>query len=203
MSRRVFLDVGANTGQTLAAVLDLDFDWIVCFEPAPVCWPALERQADHRTRIEKFGLWNRDTEASLYRPGAKGGGLWIKDGSTDSEHAVCSFRRASDWFRDNLAAQDVVWLKLNCEGAECDILDDLLDAGAFANVYAAIIALDVLKIKQLAHRAAEIRARLYRYPFPTVTYGRELLVGSTYREQVHHWLRKTGFTQTKKEGGPG
>lgn len=185
---KVFLDVGANSGQTLRAVLPLDFDRIVCFEPAPICWPRIEALADERVELAKFGLWNKTGEQPLFQPGTKGGGLWRKDNGHTDETEVCRFVRASDWMRDNIAPGDVVYLKLNVEGSECDILDDLLDSGEFAKVAYLMVDFDVRKIAHLKHREAEMRERLSVYPHPRVQFCRIAMVGNTHVERIQHWL---------------
>jgi FkbM family methyltransferase len=191
--KKIFLDVGANTGQSLMAALDRDFDKIVCFEPAPICWPFLEKLKDKRTHIERFGLWNRTTQATIYDPGTKGSGLWVKDKRKAHEkpitHATCDFRRATDWFKANLTKPAIVYLKLNCEGAECDILDDLLDSGEFDKVTYAMVDFDSRKITDLKHREAETRARLAGISFPRIAYCKDVMVGQTHQDRIHNWLR--------------
>lgn len=185
---KTFLDVGAHMGQTLAAVMSSDFDRIVCFEPAPACWPVLRGLADSRVSVERFGLWNRTCDAPLFQPGTMGAGLWKKDRATVDETQVCKFVRASDWMACTVGAFEQVFLKLNCEGAECDILDDLLDSGQFANVSFVMIDFDVRKIASMKHRQAEVMERLAAYTFPRVA-GKESRVGATHAERIQHWLR--------------
>lgn len=188
---KIFLDVGANTGQTLAAVQGLDFDRVHSFEPVSVCWPALEKIADKRTRIERFGLWDRNGHFSLYDPGTKGAGMWVKDKRRKDApvtQELCEFRRASEWFREHIPAGARVYLKLNCEGCECDILDDLLDSGEFEKVSFAMVDFDVRKISAMKHREAEMHARLEAYPPPRVMYSRAAMVGDTHRDRIRHWL---------------
>ena len=188
---KIFLDVGANTGQTLAAVQGLDFHRIHSFEPVSVCWPHLEKMADKRTRIERFGLWNRDARVALYDPGTKGAGMWLKDKRrTDTRitEELCDFRRASDWFREHVPEGARVYLKLNCEGCECDILDDLLDSGEFEKVAFAMVDFDARKISAIKHREAEVRARLEAYPAPRVMFSRIAMVGDTHQARIRHWL---------------
>lgn len=69
ITQRTFLDIGAHTGETLEVVRERRwaFDRIVCFEPAPRCWPALEAvaAADPRVEVCKFGLLDRDQRLLL------------------------------------------------------------------------------------------------------------------------------------------
>lgn len=189
-SRRIFLDVGANTGQSLAAALDpvFRFDEIVCFEPVKFCWKYLESVNDNRVRIQYFGLWNQTCEKPIFEPGIKGASLWKKDKARTTLSEICEFRRATDWFKENIKADDIVWLKLNCEGAECDILDDLLDSGEFDKVTYAMIDFDVRKIASQKHREAELRKRLEVYPFPRWATTKQVMVGATHELRIKNWL---------------
>jgi FkbM family methyltransferase len=187
----VFLDVGANTGQSLIGAMEPEFgfDRIVCFEPAPSCWPRIKALADKRVKLEPFGLWNKTCEQAIFQPGSKGAGLWKKDKGTIDDTEVCKFVRASDWMRANIRNGDTVFLKLNCEGAECDILDDLLDSGEFEKVAFAMIDYDVRKIAALKHRQAEVMARLEHYGFPRVSTSKEVMKGETHADRIKNWLR--------------
>ena len=159
MTQTIFLDVGANTGQTLQAVRDQRFDTVVCFEPSRVCWPKLTAMAETMlpscsVQLEYFGLWNKTCEAVLIEPGRAGASLWKKDKSIRDTTELCQFRCASEWFAAHLTGDETVFMKLNCEGAECDILDDLLDSGEFAKVAYTLICFDVHKIASQKHREA-------------------------------------------------
>lgn len=188
---RVFLDVGANNGQTLAAALDpkFKFDEIHCFEPVSACWPRLAELADDRVTIERFGLWNKTCRQEIYQPGSKGAGLWKKDNGRSDLTELCDFRKASKWVRDNVLLGDVVFLKLNCEGAECDILDDLIDSGEFDKITYAMIDFDVRKIASQKHREAELRAKLEPYAFPRVAFCKDVMRGDTHEARIKHWLQ--------------
>lgn len=188
---KIFLDVGANTGQSLKPAMEWGFDKFICFEPAPSCWPRLRELADHRVRIEKFGLWNKDCEAEIFQPGSKGAGLWKKDKGIIEDKARVKFVRASTWFAEHMKHGDEIYLKMNCEGAECDIMDDLLDSGEFSKVTYAMIDFDVRKIAAMKHREAEIRQRLVDagYTFPQVSFSRDVMVGETHSDRIKNWLR--------------
>jgi hypothetical protein len=91
--------------------------------------------------------------------------------------------------RENVQAFDTVFLKLNCEGAECDILDDLLDSGEFAKLSFVMVDFDVRKIAAMRHRQAEVAERLAVYGFPRVATSKQVMKGDTHAARIQHWLR--------------
>jgi FkbM family methyltransferase len=191
---KVFLDVGANDGGTLQAVRDpkYGFDRIYCFEPASSCWPALEAIRDARVRVCKFGLWNMTCEQALYAPGSIGASLFEEKFRDEPSAEVCRFVRASDWFRANLEPDDEIFLKLNCEGAECDIAEDLLESTELARVRSVMIDPDVRKIPSLAHREGELRERLVAANLTNCFMRDDVMVGATHHARIQNWLRVAG-----------
>ena len=191
---KVFLDVGAHEGSTLLAVRDpkYAFDRIYCFEPASSCWPALEQLADGRVTICRFGLWNETTTRTLYDPGNRGASMYADKFRDAPEHEETRLVRASDWFRENIAKTDDVFMKLNCEGAEVDIVEDLLESGLLARVHSVMIDPDVRKIPSQAHRERELRERLAASGLTNYAMEDEVMVGATHRARIQHWLGVAG-----------
>jgi hypothetical protein len=145
--------------------------------------------ADERVQIKHFGLWNKACRHEVFQPGSKGAGLWKKDNGRSDEVLECKFAKASDWMAANINHGDVVYLKLNCEGAECDILDDLLDSGEFEKVTFAMIDFDVRKIAAMKHRQAEVWGRLAGLSFPRVALSQQVMRGDTHQDRIVNWLR--------------
>jgi FkbM family methyltransferase len=188
---KVFLDVGAHEGWTLHAVRDpkYAFDRIYCFEPASSCWPALASVADARVEVCRFGLWNQTCERTLYDPGSRGASLFADKFKSPPAAQQAQFVRATDWFREHLSAADEVYVKLNCEGAEADIVEDLLESGELARVRSVMIDPDVRKIPSLAGRERELRARLRSAGLTNYFMEDEVMVGETHRDRIQNWLR--------------
>jgi FkbM family methyltransferase len=191
---KVFLDVGAHTGESLNAVRDpkYGFDRIYCFEPASSCWPALEAVRDHRVTVCRFGLWDRTCEQPLYDAGSIGASLFADKFKTSRPDQVARFVRATEWFRENLRDDDEIFLKLNCEGAEADIVEDLLDSEEFARVRSAMVDPDIRKVPSLAHRERELRDRLAASGAANYFMREEVMVGATHRVRIQNWLRLAG-----------
>jgi FkbM family methyltransferase len=158
---KVFLDVGAHIGETLDVVRHAEwaFDSIVCFEPAPECWSQIAAFADDRVELCRFGLWDRDEDIELHNPGAVGASLWEdKDVVTGSTR--CEFRDAATWFRNNVHRDDTVYMKINTEGAEVEMIRCLAAGGQLSKVDHLLVHFDVRKVPSKRHQEAEARTLL-------------------------------------------
>ena len=201
---KVLLDVGSNTGQTLDAVMErnhgfrdrlwsYDFDRIHSFEPVPSLQRHLAREfQDPRITFNAFGLWKETVEMPLFSPGSEGASIFADKINVDaSQSLTCSFVRASDWFSRHLAPTDTVFVKLNCEGAEADIIDDLLTSGEYGKVRSLAVTFDVKKIPSQRHREAEVKRRLAEGGYANYV-DINTLGASTFRESIRTWLDRAG-----------
>ncbi len=185
---KVMLDIGAHVGETLEVVLDprWGFERIFCFEPAPQCWPALEALADQRVEVLRFGLWDRNAALDLIDPGTIGASVFAAKGRTD-EVCQVAVRDAADWFRECISSDDEVIVKMNCEGAECEILDRLIDSREIDKISTLVVHFDVSKVPGLEHREAQVRRRLDAvgtdyHAATDIFYGRDV------HEKTRNWL---------------
>jgi FkbM family methyltransferase len=195
---KVFLDVGAHVGETLRAVLDprYRFDHIVCFEPASACHGALARFKDSRITLCRFGLWKETSRLPIFDPGGVGASIFQEKTSLVDRNRfeLASFVRASEWFRENVRPEDDVFMKMNCEGAECDILDDLMDSGEIAKVQSLLVAFDVRKVPSQQGRELEIWNRLRNLDGFRVMSMDEFR-GRPPVRKTHDWLDRIGASE--------
>jgi FkbM family methyltransferase len=193
---RIFLDVGAHIGQTARAVLEprYRFDRVVCFEPAEACWSEIAALSDPRLQLLKFGLWRETCRKPLYDPGYMGGSLFpdMETVRAGTGSVSVDLVRARDWFVENVPADALVFMKLNCEGAECDIVEDLLDAGLLPRVYNLMIDFDVRKSPTLRGRERVLRRRLREAELENVAFSEDVMVGPTHEDRTRHWLDLVG-----------
>lgn len=161
---RAFLDVGAHHGQTIELLLRPRFkiDHIVGFDPSPLCHAILDRKfgTNPRVTIVKTGLWSKTCEMDLYNEGSQGGSVHEDYQTTcapEPRVTRCKFVRASDWFRENVSVDDEIFLKINAEGSECEIVLDLLDSGEYNKIKALLIDFDVRKSPSQKHKEDELR----------------------------------------------
>lgn len=202
---KIFLDVGAYMGEVAKAVETSvhSFDKIYCFEPQLSLCEIIKKIPNDKITVCKFGLWNNDCVKPLYSGSRKDGASIYSDkiGILSNNITECRFVKASSWFAENIKSDDYVVLKLNCEGAECDILDDLFQSGEYKKISALMVDFDVRKFPSQQSREKEIREKLIKYNIPSVfTTGgeEESKFGKTLHncyylkreEWTHYWMDK-------------
>jgi FkbM family methyltransferase len=185
---RTFLDIGAHLGETLAVAGDprWGFEEIHAFEPGSACWPSLDSIADERVKIHRFGLWSEDASLVLHDPGAIGASLFGAKSLTEEVETV-ELRDASTWFREHLAPSDEVVAKINCEGAEVEILRSLLDSGEIRKIDELVVHFDVRKVPGMESEEADVRSRLEDAGVPYHA-AEQILFGRNVTEKTHNWL---------------
>jgi len=195
---RIFLDIGAWKGDTAESVLSSkhQFDIIYCFEPQLDLCEDIRKIDSPKIKVVEFGLWNKTCTVPIYmdadkRVGRQADGATVyqdKFSSGNMRSVEVNMVKASDWFKENLNADDFIVMKMNCEGAECDILDDLMDSGEFNKVKALMVDFDVRKVPSQQYREQELVERLKNYPIPYYSVDRYDQWRLRGQNQTHHWM---------------
>jgi FkbM family methyltransferase len=187
---RIFLDVGAHYGESLDVALDprWGFEKICSFEPAHSCQRVLRGFRDERVRVVPAGLSRATGSATLFGAGLGGASVYADKVNLggDIEQETVSLVRATDWVLANTSDGDEIYLKLNCEGSECDVLEDLLDSGAISRITSIYVDFDVRKIPSQAHRQTAVEERLRERRRHFVT--RDVLSSPGGPRAVREWL---------------
>lgn len=184
----MFLDVGAHYGETLEVALDprWGFERIYSFEPAEACQRVLRGYRDHRVSVLDRGLSNKTGETILYGAGLLGASVYADKPQYETiRQQVILLERASDWLRTNTTVEDEVFLKLNCEGSECDVLEDLLSSDMLARLCSIYVDFDAAKIPSQAHRQEAVERGLQRQG---VNYVTPATFGGGGNSAVYAWL---------------
>lgn len=201
---KIFLDVGSNQGQTIGSILEpmhgfntifckYGFDKIYGFEPVPALHEIVAgKYRDPRIVFFAVGLWKETCEKPIYSPGTQSGSIFADKLNVDPGHStICKFVRASDWFRDHLAETDEVYVKLNCEGSEVDIIEDLLDSNEYRKITSLGVSFDVRKIPSQRDREEEIKLRLQEEGY-TNCVDLNLIPAGSRRQRIQTWLSMAG-----------
>ena len=192
---KIFIDVGGHVGETVEAVLDpgYGFERIYSFEPVRSCAEAIRAINDRRLVVIEAGLSNSDRDAIIFGAGSVGASIY-----QDHPHAVgcaerCRFLDATRWFRENLSSGDRVYMKLNCEGSECDILESLLDSGEYSKITQVMIDFDARKIPSQRHRVESLKLRLKNQRYMNFSFPEELMYGmGSHFGGIRNWLNRRG-----------
>jgi FkbM family methyltransferase len=193
----VFVDIGAHNGQTLeeATKPQYAFDKIYAFEPMPRQFrnlgifygsvPTLEiLHCGLAARTGKMNVYgdNRHNEASIYSG---------KPNVNESIVTSCDFIEASEFFRNNLSTEDTNIVKVNCEGAEIPIFNNLIDSGEIWKITKTTICWDSRKIPGMEDSERMLRERFSEIGFT----GHECpnkIQGDTHQERIANWLHQIG-----------
>lgn len=197
----MFLDIGAHDGETAAVVArpEYRFDRIVCFEPASACIAKLEklRTKDKRIEVCPFGLAGRNGKVEMHGAGSVGGSILGGDGPTETIDLV----DAAQWFRSNLDQQDFIVVKANCEGAEVEILERLLDDGLIGWAVSFLVMFDIRMFPGGCQKEVEIRRRLKKAGMANVCFSDDVMIGNTHAERLAHWLGLFGIDRSQLSAG--
>lgn len=161
---RIFLDVGGHYGESLDIALDprWGFDTLYSFEPSRTCQRLLRSFRDSRLTVVPAGLSNKQATTTLYGSGLLGASVYADKTQSDArpQQETIELLKATDWLLANTSADDEIFAKLNCEGSECDVLEDLLDSGVISRLASVYVDFDVRKIPSQQHRQELVEKQL-------------------------------------------
>lgn len=194
---KIFIDVGGHHGESSLAALDpiFGFNRPFCFEPVAACADFIRRRiVDGRFVLVQACLSNSAGSVIIHNPGTLAASVYpdapAYEGTAQPETALAI--DASDFFRSFVRSGDHVWLKLNCEGSECDVLESILTTHAFTTIKNALVDFDARKIPSQRHRVSMVQQRLIEEKLPyslpeDVQYGNVTNYGG-----IRNWLLVSG-----------
>jgi len=147
---KIYIDLGAHVGRTVAAALARDFDEVYAFEPNPAAlahshWERVIN--DPRLTIVDSAAWIKDGYMPMYREprihyecygdsqgatlvaGKTSGGISYTDGSI--EISTIDF---PEWINSHTTNGDRVTVKMDIEGAEYIVLPACIEQKALESV---------------------------------------------------------------------
>jgi FkbM family methyltransferase len=188
---RIFLDVGAHDGETLDIALDprWGFDRIDSFEPASTRLKTLRKFRHRNLAIHDFGLSSQTKNTTLYGAGLLGGSIYSEknylDAQATSYTEEIKLESATEWLSKNTKLDDEIYLKLNCEGSEADILEDLISNESISKIKSIYVDFDIRKVPGQAYRQKEIEDKLKSLG---VDFQTPELLGFAANAGVEKWL---------------
>ena len=189
---KIFIDVGSHYGETLNEInkIEYGFDKIFCIEPSTKCIQILNKYNDKRIKLINAAFGNSNKLGKLYSSGELGASIFSNNSNLSFEKI--NIISASQWFNENIKVGDVVFVKLNCEGAECDIIDDLINSNEIIKIYSLLITFDVRDFIHLKDREIQTRKRLRETMLFNYCFSDDVMIGDTHENRIRFWLQLFG-----------
>lgn len=126
----IVLDLGGYEGQWASDIYSMYRCKVLIFEPVSQFFKRIEQRYQNNTDIQvyEFGLGAEDAELSISVNGASS--TAHKNGNA---RVNAKLVKASNFFHDNNISK-IDLLKINIEGGEFDLLDNLIDSGFIASI---------------------------------------------------------------------
>ncbi len=201
----MFIDVGAHEGQTLREVVNprYSFNEIYAFEPMPNQYRSLKRWREglpltykKRLHLMPLGLSDYTGHGSIYGANDSMEASVFPD-KTDVDSSVvtdCRFLKVSEFFKHFVQKNDQAVMKLNVEGAEVPILNNLIDSGEIHKCLSIMIDFDCIKIPSQQHHKQELIDRMKAVGFNHFCLAEDVMVGVNHQDRIAHWLTGIGVS---------
>ena len=93
----------------------------------------------------------------------------------------CQFMRATEFFKKYINTDDVVIMKLNCEGSECMIMNDLIESGEIEKLIEVMIDFNIRKVPDVASEESKLLFRLAESGFTRYCLAEDVMIGYSPR----------------------
>jgi FkbM family methyltransferase len=193
--RAVFLDIGAHWGETLEEALSpvWRFDVVYAFEPDPEAVAIISQKfaaelASGKLILVPAALSNRDGEADLFG-GNEGGGasLYAEKTNIDAaKHETVKLISSSAFFAEHFNGDDLILAKLNCEGGEVDILQDLSASGEIQKIARLVVDFDIRKVRGKRGLARATIAKMRAAGFDRFLLTENVMIGADARARTRN-----------------
>lgn len=141
--RKIFIDAGANIGQSVDNFMKNWKDWeeyeIYSFECLPKLHSHFDRfESNPKFNFRKEAVWIYDGEIYFYSDGGNMSSSLLKEKKTGrldkNNPLIVPCVDISKWIRDNFSKDDYIVFKLDTEGGEYETLDKLINDNTFEMV---------------------------------------------------------------------
>jgi FkbM family methyltransferase len=192
---RIFVDVGAHNGGSIHSVLEggYTFDRLVSVEPDPEMIAALKTRfakeiAEGRYQVAPVGLSDHIGAAQLMGDNSLGGASMIAGKFAAGVGNVREIKLI-DWatfLKDYDLENARLWVKINAEGAEIEILDSILAEGG-RNIESLVVFFDIVKSPFGAWKKWRVMRDLAQAGIPYLL-AENVLIKHGPRKRLNNWL---------------
>jgi FkbM family methyltransferase len=162
----LFLDIGAHTGEALEEALRpiYKINRVYAIEPSKFGIYKLTKFKDTRVKIFSSAVSNYNGVASLYAAGSVGGSLFSDKHRHWKNVETVQVKKFSDWAIANLSSSYNIYIKINVEGSEFFILQEILLIYEKFRIKSILLSIDIYKVPSLHIHIEDLKKLILNYP---------------------------------------
>jgi len=188
--QNLLIDIGAHFGEALEETLRpiYKIDRVYAIEPSSVAIKKLLRFKDKRLKIYPIAVSNYNGEANLFSAGAVGGGLFSDKQRHWKNIETVNVFMFSEWAISNLSKTDNIFIKINVEGSELFILQEIIKIYKKINIKSILLSIDIEKVPSLSRYKDELYKLILHFPVQiTIREDKEIDLA------LNKWLINSGL----------
>lgn len=195
MSQKIFMDVGGHLGQTVEVALNgvWAFDVVHTFEPDPDAASQIDKKfpdaiAAKKLFVHRIALSKADGVAVLTGDNSGGGASIVEAMLTnDARRIEVPTVDIARFLKENIPTDAKVWIKLNCEGGEADIVERLSQLPQTGQIVSVMADFDIVK-KAGGYYRKRALIRAARAAGLKLDLSENVMVGKGYTQRTENWL---------------
>jgi FkbM family methyltransferase len=186
----LLVDIGAHFGEALEEALRpiYKIDRVYAIEPSSVAFKKLSRFKDKRLKVYPIAVSNYNGVANLYSAGAVGGGLFSDKRRHWKNTETVNVIKFSEWAINNLHGSENIFIKINVEGSELFILQEIMKIYKKFNIKSILLSIDIEKVPSLLKYKSELHKLILHFPVQiTIREDKEINLA------LNRWLINSGL----------
>lgn len=193
--QNLLIDIGAHFGESLEEALRpiYKIDCVYAIEPSSVAIKKLSRFKDKRLNIYPIAVSNYNGKANLFSAGAVGGGLFSDKRRHWENIETVNVVKFSEWAMSNLSESENIFIKINVEGSELYILQEILTIYKKLNIKSILLSIDIEKVPSLSKYKDELYKLILHFPVEiTIRKDKEINLA------LNKWLINSGLRSNSR-----
>lgn len=164
--QNVLLDIGAHFGEALEEALRpiYKIDRVYAIEPSSVGKKKLSRFKDKRLTICPIAVSNYNGKANLFSAGSVGGGLFSDKQRHWKNTEIVNVFKFSEWALRSLNKNENIFIKINVEGSEFFILQEIKKICKKFKIKSILLSIDIEKVPSLLSYKDELHKLILDFP---------------------------------------
>ena len=188
--QNTLIDIGAHFGEALEETLRpiYNIDRVYAIEPSSVAIKKISRFKDNRLKIHPIAVSNYNGKATLFSAGSVGGSLFPDKQRHWKNTEVIDVFKFSEWAFSNLNRTENIFIKINAEGSELFILEEITKICKEFKVKSILLSIDIEKVPSLLRYKDELHKLILDFPAPiTIREDKEIKIA------LNKWLNNSGL----------